>query len=265
MRPRNLLLLLLSLLLLPPSRLASAAPPLPLAGIAFEQRPGARLPRQNVYHDDTGRLVRLDELFEGMPLVLVLGYFHCPNLCSVVRADLLKALTTSGLMAGRDYSLVALSIDPSEGSADAAAAKADDLARFPAAGARENWHFLTGNLESVEALANAVGFRDRSDPERKRFAHPVGVIFATPRGAISSYLLGVGYQSADVRLAVTRAMTDAIAPAASPVLLLCFDYDLTTGRYTLAIMKILRLAAAITVVTIAGLAFFAIRRERRRA
>jgi len=209
--------------------------------------------------------VRLDELFEGTPLVLVLGYFHCSNLCSIVRGDLLKALGVSGLVAGRDYSLIALSIDPSETSADAAVAKAEDLERFPAPGAPRNWHYLTGTADAVQALADAVGFHDHFDPERKQFAHPAGAVFATPDGLVSSYLLGVGYRPADVRLAVTRATSGGIAPAALPVLLLCYDYDPTTGGYTLAIMKLLRLAAAITVVTIVGILFLAFRRERRRA
>lgn len=258
-------LLLLSLLLLPASRLAIAAPPQPGMESAFEQRPGAELPRQDIYRDDTGRAVRLDELFARAPLVLVLGYFHCPNLCSVVRADLLQALGASGLAAGRDYSLVAVSIDPTERSTDAAAAKAKDLARFPTPDASANWRFLTGSMKSVQDLADAVGFHDRADPEQKKFAHPVGVIFVTPSGIVSSYLLGIGYQPDDVRRAVERAATGAIAPPASPILLLCYDYNPTTGRYTLAIMKILRLAAAITVVSIAGLVFLTIRRERRRA
>ena len=109
------------------------------------------------------------------------------------------------MTAGRDYSLVALSIDPSETSADAAAAKADDLQRYPAPGAAQNWHFLTGTADAVQAVADAVGFHDRFDPELKQFAHPVGIVFATPAGIVSSYLLGVGYQPADVRLGVTRA------------------------------------------------------------
>ena len=79
---------------------------------------------------------------------------------------------------------------------------------------------------------------------------------------MSSYLLGVGYQPADVRLGVTRAESGSIAAAALPVLLLCYHYDPTTGRYTLAIMKLLRLAAGITVVTIAGTLFLAFRRDR---
>jgi protein SCO1/2 len=107
------------------------------------------------------------------------------------------------MMAGRDYALVALSIDPSEIHADAAVAKAEDLQRYPAPGAAQNWHFLIGTFNAVQAAANAVGFHERFDPDLKQFAHPVG-----------------------------------------------------TGRYTLAIMKLLR---AITGVTMAGVLFLAFR------
>jgi protein SCO1 len=262
MRLRVLILLLL-LLVAPTFAVAASAPG--FSGVAYEQKPGAQIPIQDVFRDDTGRMVRLDDLFEGKPLVLALGYFRCPNLCSVVRTDLFEALRASGMMAGRDYALVALSIDPSENRADAAAAKAKDLQRCPARGAAQHWHFLTGTFDAEQAVANAVGFHERFDPKLKQFAHPVGIVFATPTGAVSSYLLGVGYKPADVRLGVTRAASGSIAAVALPVLLLCYDYNPVTGRYTLAIMKLLRLAAAITVATLAGVLFLALRREKGRA
>jgi protein SCO1 len=214
MRLRNYLLLVLPLLLAAP-QLAPAAPD--LNSIAYNQKPGSQLPRQDKFRDDTGGTVRFGDLIDERPLVLALGYFRCRNLCSVVRADLLDALNRSGLVAGKDYSFVALSIDPSETSSDAAAAKAEDLQQHPAPGATHNWHFLTGPLESIQAVADAVGFRNRFDPEQKTFAHPAGIVFATPAGVVSSYLLGVGYQPADVRLAVMRAGSGDVAPPASPV------------------------------------------------
>lgn len=253
---------LLILLLLAVPRLAIAASMPDFSGLAYEQKLGSRLPLQQMFRDEAGHGVRLSELFNGKPLILALGYFHCPNLCSVVRADLFDALHASGMTAGRDYSLVALSIDPSETGMDAASAKADDLQRYPSPGAEENWHFLTGRADAVQAVADAVGFHDRFDPELKQFVHPVGIVFATPTGVVSSYLLGVGYRPGDVRLGVTRAQLGSIAAAALPVLLLCYHYDPTTGRYTLAILKLLRLAAAITVVSVAGTLFLAFRRGR---
>jgi protein SCO1 len=257
MRWRFLLIILM--LAAPAARAASPD----FSDFAYRQRPGSQLPLQAVFRDDSGRSVRMSDLLGGKPLILALVYFHCPNLCGIVRADLFYALGKTGMAANRDYTLVALSIDPSETSADAATAKAEDMSRYPLPGAAQGWHFLTGSADAVRQVADAVGFRDRFDPELKQFVHPAGILFATPTGIVSSYLLGVGYQPADMRLAVTRADQGTVAQAALPVLLLCFHYDPATGRYTLAIVKLLRLAAAITVVTVAGTLFLAFRRERR--
>jgi protein SCO1/2 len=256
---------LLILLLIAAPRIALGASMPDFSGLAYEQKLGNQIPLQDVFRDEAGRSVRLSDLLGGKPLILALGYFHCPNLCSVVRADLFDALHHSGMTAGRDYSLVALSIDPSETGADANTAKADDLQRYPAPGAVQNWHFLTGTPDAIQRVADAVGFHDRFDPELKQFVHPVGIVFATPAGVVSSYLLGVGYQPGDVRLGVTRAQWGSIAAAALPVLLLCYHFDPTTGRYTLAILKLLDLAAGITVATLAGTLFLAFRRDRGRA
>jgi protein SCO1 len=103
------------------------------SGISFEQRLGAPLPLQTTFHDEDGRDVRLAD-FGGKPMIPALVYFRCPNICGVVRADLFDALRRSGMTAGRDYSLVAISIDPAETSADAKAAKADEVHRYEVSG-----------------------------------------------------------------------------------------------------------------------------------
>jgi protein SCO1/2 len=245
--------------------LTAAAPPPDLGEFAYRQRLGAQLPLDAVFRDDTGRSAPLGDLLGGKPAVLALVYFHCPNLCGIVRTDLFDALARTGMMAGRDYTLIALSIDPSETVADAKEAKADDLSRYPLPGGQQALHFLTGSAGSVQAVTDAVGFRDRFDPDIKQFLHPAGIVFTTASGIVSSYLLGLGYEPGDVRLGVTRANLGSIASAALPVLLLCFHYDPQTGRYTLAIMKLLRVAGLITVVTITGTLFLAFRQGRRRA
>jgi protein SCO1/2 len=245
--------------------LTAAAPPPDLGDFAYRQRLGNQLPLDTEFRDETGRGAALRNFLGGKPAVLALVYFHCPNLCGIVRTDLFDALARSGMIAGRDYTLIALSIDPSETVADAQEAKTDDLSRYPLPGGQQASHFLTGSAGSVQAVADAVGFRDRFDPDLKQFLHPAGIVFTTASGVVSSYLLGVGYEPGDVRLGVTRANLGSIAAAALPVLLLCFHYDPQTGRYTLAIMKLLRLAGLITVVTIAGTLFLAFRREKGRA
>lgn len=241
--------------------IALAAPP-NLQGLGYIQRTGHTLPANAVFRDERGAAIHLGDLARGKPLVLALGYFHCPNLCGVVRADLFHALERTDLVGGRDYQFVSVSIDPAESPRDAATTKADEIARFPAAGAAGGWHFLTGQAAAVDAIADAVGFRDRFDPQGKQFLHPAGIVFVTPGGVISSYLLGVGYSPSDVRLAVTRATRGTVQAAALPILLLCYDYNESTGRYTLAIMKLVRLAGALTVLVLGVTLFLAFRRGK---
>lgn len=240
----------------------AAAPP-NLGSFTYDQRIGRAIPLDRQFRDEAGRSVRFGDLLVGRPAILVLGYFHCPNLCGFVRADLYDALTRTGLSAGADYTLIALSIDPSETPADAAQARRGDLARFSVPGDAASLHYLTGDATAIHAVSGAAGFRDRFDPDTKQFLHPAGLVFVTPRGVISGYLLGLGYKPGDVRLGLTRASTGSLAAAASPVLLLCFHFDPTTGRYTLAVLKLLKLGAAITVLVLGGALYLAFRRERR--
>ncbi len=236
-----------------------------LAEIAYEQKPGAILRIGQAFRDEAGATTTLENIIDNRPFVFILGYYHCANLCGVVRSDLFGALRQSGLVAGEDYALAALSIDPTETSADASAAKASDVARFPAPGAADHWRFLTGESAGVQAVSDAVGFHARADPKTRDFPHPVGVVFVTAGGVVSSYLLGVGYRVDDVRAAIARAARGEIAPVASPVLLLCYDVDPATGTRSLSIMKSLRLATAGIVLVAIILLVAAHRRERRRA
>ncbi len=264
--PRRLLpaLLLAPLLAWAPAlapRARAAAPD--TTGITFDQHPGAALPDEAAFLDQDGRPVTLGALRDGRPLVLALGYFSCPALCGIVRDDLFAALSASGLSAATDYRLLFVSIDPAETPADARQALADDLARYPTEGAREGWRFLTGPRASIDALEAAVGYHSRFDAGLKQFIHPAGVVLATPDDRVSGYLMGVGYAAGDLRAAVKRAGGGGIEAAAQPVLLLCFHFDPATGRYSLAIMKVLRLAGALTVLTIGGLVAVLWRRQRR--
>jgi protein SCO1/2 len=250
---------LLICLLLP---VAAAATP-NLSDFAFYQQPGSQVPMDAPLRDATGHAGRLRDEIAGRPAILVLGYLHCPNLCGLVRDDVFHALSQSRLRPDQ-YSLLVLSIDPAETSADAASAKRQDLARYAIPGADPAWHYLTGPASSLHQIADAVGFRYRYDPQLKQFLHPAGLVFLNATGHVSSYLLGVGYSPGDLARGVTRANNGGIERAATPVLLLCFHFDPTTGRYTLAITKVLQLAGLLTLLTLGALIGLAFRREHRR-
>jgi protein SCO1 len=238
--------LLLAALLLGSAPRAQA---LDLTDLAFTQKQGTVLPLSARFRDGTGQERSLGAFLDGKPAVLALGYYNCPNLCGTEREDMLQALSESGLATPDDYTLIFASIDPTETVQAAAQAERDDLARHPTRGAERGWHFLVGSPDAVRALAEATGFHARYDTQLKQYLHPIGLVFATPAGTVSGYVLGVGYGAGDVRQAVRHAAAGERV-SASPILLLCFHYDSTTGRYTLAVEKLLRFGAALTVLTL---------------
>ena len=210
-----------------------------LDDLEWVQRQGAPLPMDAPLREADGQATTLRRAANGLPLVLAPGYFRCPNLCGTVRDDLSIALAQSGLQAGRDYALAFLSVDPAEGPEEAAAAHVPD------------GHRLTGPAASTGVIADAAGFPFRFDPALRQIMHPSGVAVASPAGQVSGYVLGVGYDPGALRDAVRLAGAGGQA-AANPVLLLCFHYDAATGRYTLAVEKLLRIAAALTALAIGG-------------
>jgi protein SCO1/2 len=234
----------------------------PLAAFAFQQRPGNQVPLNAMLRDTGGQPVSFGGLIAGQPVILALGYFHCPTLCGVVRANLMDALSHASVAPAR-YSLVVLSIDPAETPTDALDAERKDAAQAGLTSPPATWHYLTGSADQLSLVENAVGFHTRFDPQLLQFLHPTGLVILTARGTVSSYLLGVDYRPGDLGLALTRARTGGVEKAALPILLLCFHYDPSTGRYSLAIVKVLEIGCVLTVLTVGGLIGATLLRERR--
>lgn len=248
-----------ALLLLVPLALGGAAPD--LGGIGYTQRLGEHVPVATRMVDSDGRVTDLAGLIDHKPTLLMLGYFACPALCGVVRDDAFQALADSGLHLPHDYSLVFLSIDPAEGPKDAFEARTRDLARFAVPGAASGWHFATAPAAEISRIEQAVGYHSRYDISLKQFLHPAGIVILTPNGTVSGYLLGVGYQPGAVVAALSQARAGTIGQRAPSILLLCFHYDPSTGRYSLEIIKVLRLMGVLTLLLIVAL-LMVLRRKR---
>ena len=153
-------------------------------------------------------------------------------------------------------------MDPAETPADSAAARDGVLARHPAPGASA-WHLLTGPAVSIAAVSEAVGFRGRFDPAIKGFVHPAGIVVTTPAGAVSSYLLGVGFDPAALRDALAAARAGTVAAPAPSILMLCFEWDATTGRYSFAVTRAMQAVAAVFALGLGGWLLAGLRRGVR--
>ena len=233
--------------------------------IGIDQRLGERVPLDLAFRDETGTEVRLNEILDKRPAILSLVYYECPMLCTQVLNGLLRSLRVLSLDMGREFEVITVSIDPGETPALAAAKKKEYVGRYGRDGAAGGWHFLTGTRERIEELAEAVGFRYEYDPETDLYVHASGIMVLTPAGELARYFYGVEFAPKDLRLGLIEAAEERIGNAVDQVLLLCYQYDPTTGKYGLVILNSLRVAGAATVAVLAALVIGWIRRERRQA
>ena len=235
----------------------SSIPPADFASFAFEQHLGARLPLDVVLRSTDGQSVPLGSLFDGNPAIFDFEYDRCTTLCGVVLDQITATLGAIPLQAGHDYRLVAIDIDPATTPQQAA-----DFARDHGA-LGEGVTVLTGDEPSIRRLAAATGFPYRRDEATGQYAHPAGLIVATPAGTISHYLLGLDWRPLDLRLALNEAAQAMIAAPAAQVLLFCYCYDPQTGRYDLAIGRLLELVGVATLLALAALVWVASRSPNR--
>jgi protein SCO1 len=242
--------------------MAASAIPAPLREIGFDQRIGRRLPLDTSVRREDGHVALLGEYFGTRPIVLVFAYYSCPMLCTQVVNGLASAVGVLSLEPGRDFDVVVISFDPRDTPAAAAAKKAAYLERYRQRGAAEGSHFLTADPASIDRLTKAAGFRYVWDARTNQFAHPTGVVVLTPDGRLARYLFGIDYGPRDLRLALVEASAGRVGTAVDSLLLYCYHYDPTTGRYGLVVMRALRIAGVATVLTLAALIAMLIRFER---
>ncbi len=231
--------------------------------IGIDQKLDNQLPLDLEFRDEFGRGVTLGDYFGERPVVLSLVYYECPMLCTQVLNGLLRSLRALSFDVGRDFDVVVVSIDPGEPPQLAAAKKRHYVSGYGREGAGEGWHFLTGDQKNISELAEEVGFRYRYDPETDLYIHASGVMVLTPGAKLARYFYGIEYAPKDLRLGLVEASQNRIGSAVDQLLLLCYQYDATTGKYGLVIMNSLRVAGFATVAALATFIVVMIRRERR--
>src|SRR5216684_2997360 len=233
-----------------------------LREVGITQRLNEQVPLQLAFRDEAGKAVRLGDYFGGKPVVLSLVYFDCPALCTEVLNGELRTFKAMSLDLGKDFEAVTVSFEPKD-TPELAKAKRDVYAgQYGRPGARENWHFLTGDQPSIDALTQAAGFHYAYDSASRQYAHAAAILVLTPHGRIARYFYGVQYPGRDVRLGLVEASEGKIGTPTDHALLYCYQYDPATGKYGLMVMNVVRAAGVLTVLVLGIFMFVMFRRER---
>ncbi len=244
--------------------------PVELEGIVFEQRLGAQADLDLAFTDSNGKSVRLGDYFGEKPVVLALVYYDCPMLCTLELNGLLKAMRALDVEAGKDYRVVTVSFDPRETPEMAAEKKEHYMLQYTRAGfynraaIEQGWSFLTGDEAAIAQLTETVGFGFRFDERTKLYRHASGIVTLTPEGVVSRYQFGVEYSARDLKFNLMEASKNQVGGLADAVMLYCFHYDPTTGKYGFAVMNALRLSAGVTLLLLGGFVIIHLLRDRRR-
>jgi protein SCO1/2 len=237
-------------------------PPPILREVSIAQRLNEPIPPEIIFRDENGQTVHLGDYFGTKPIVLSLVYFDCPALCTEVLNGELRTMKAISLDLGKDFDAITVSFEPKD-TPELAKAKRDVYAgQYGRPGARENWHFLTGDQPSIDALTQAAGFHYAYDSASRQYAHAAAILVLTPHGRIARYFYGVQYPGRDVRLGLVEASEGKIGTPTDHALLYCYQYDPATGKYGLMVMNVVRAAGVLTVLVLGIFMFVMFRRER---
>ncbi len=235
--------------------------PLQMEGTEIVDKRGAQIPVDVMLTNHEGRQVRVaDYLRSGKPVILTLGYYQCPMLCSLVLNGLTDVMKDQSLKLGKDYEILSVSINPNE-KQDLAAAKRENYLKV--VGAQTGWDFAVGTEEEVRRLADSVGFGYKYDERSKEYVHSAGIFVLSPKGVLSTTLYGISFRPGDFKLSLVEASEGKVGSLLDRIILSCFHYEPDSHRYGVYIFGVMRLAGLVTVIVLAVVLGIFWKRERR--
>jgi len=238
-----------------------------LSKVEIVQKLNQQIPLNLIFTDDTGQPVQLASYFGTHPAILALVYYQCPMLCSEELNGLTSALRMVDEVPGKDFNILVISIDPSEGTQLAAAKKASYLKLYHHPETASGWHFMTGTQPNIDALTKAVGFGyvkiPGPDGKLTQFAHASAIQIVTPAGKLAQYYMGVEYSPKDLRLGLAEAATNHIGSPVDNILTYCYHYDPLTNRHSLIVARVVQLGGIVTCISVGGFMLTMFRRDAR--
>ena len=247
----------------------SDKPPAILNSVGIAQHLNQQLPLDLTFTDDAGKQVPLSSYFGKRPAILALVYYQCPMLCSEELNGLTGALQMVSFVPGKDFSVIVVSIDPTEGTDLAASKKRSYLKRYGHPDTANGWHFMTGKQENIDALTKAVGFGyvkiPGPDGRLTQFAHASSIQIVTPEGKLAQYYMGVEFSPKVLRLGLVEASANRIGSPVDNILTYCYHYDPTVNKHTLIIARVVQLGGLVTMFSLGGFMFAMFRKDARQS
>lgn len=198
-------------------------------GIEHEKKLGTVLPLDLQFRDSEGKTSTLRDIIKK-PTVLALVYYHCPGICSPLLTSLSQVVDKADIEPGKDYQLLTISFDHRETFDIASRWKKNYLNGMERAINPDDWKFMVGDSVNIAKIADAVGFRFKSDGKND-YIHAGALMMISPEGKITRYLLGTSYLPFDFKMAVVESSKGIATPPITKFLAYCFSYDPKGNKY----------------------------------
>ncbi len=208
---------------------------------------GTRVP-DIVFRDEEGRASTL-QFLGGKPLILVLVFYECTTICTVLADGLSEALQgVRDLRAGRDFNVLVLSFNDMD-TPESARKYRELLQGRVGQENMESWIFATAVEDEITKLTKALGYPVVFVQKDQVFIHPPVFIFLSPTRQVVRYLKEARPQAADVRLALLEATDHKIRklPLTTIVTLFFHRYDAHNGRYEVDQVKVMAMTFGISL------------------
>ena len=220
-----------------------------LKKIDVVEKLGETIPLNVKMTDSQGRQIQLGDIFSSeKPVIIILAYYNCPMLCSLVLNGLTESAKAIDLLPGKDYHILTLSIEPKETPELAAAKKENYIKALGIPEAEAAWYFCVADSAAGTRLANSLGFKYYWDEVEQQWAHPAVLHVMTSDGVISRYLYGLSFKPHDLKLSLLEASRGNIGTTIDRIILYCFHYDPDSKGYVVFAGNVMRLGGVLTII-----------------
>lgn len=219
------------------------------------------IPGDIILTDEAGEKLNFKDLLNDKPVILNLIYYTCPGICSPLVNGMIHTIESMDMMPGKDYHIITVSFDPTEGPELSAEKKAAYYAQMERYTLQQNdWRFLTGDSVQIKRLLDATGFVTMK--EGKEFAHPGALITLGPDGKICRYLYGTSFLPFDLKMAIYEAGLNKSSPTIAKLLKLCYNYDPEGRSYVLNTTRLIGVVMLLVLLTFFIVVVFVLKKPK---
>lgn len=214
--------------------------------IGIVEHLGDYIPEDIEIITDSGEVVNLREIIDK-PTILNFVYYRCPGICSPLMSGIAEVISKSDLELGRDYQVLTISFDFTEGIELAQRKRTNYLNQITSEVNEEGWQFFIADSADIARATDAVGFKYKKTGND--FLHSASIIVVSPEGKITRYLNGTYFLPFDLKMSIIEASKGKVGTTINKVLQYCYSYDPDGQGYVLNVTRV----AGTIILLIAGI------------